>query len=203
MPIKTFTPGVLTASDVNTYLMNQSVITCTSSTRPGSPSEGMTIYETDTDMTRQYNGSSWVQITGLGAWSTWTPVFSGTGWTFTTVTNYSYYTRVGRIVICRLQVALTTIVAGTGRIMFTLPVTAAANATSNTPWGPARCNDVSASAPYYGFVGAENSDTTKATLFVGGASATYVTVNDVTGTVPMTFANGDEISSTFVYESAS
>lgn len=35
---------------------------CTSTSRPGSPFEGQTIYETDTDLVRSYNGSSWVTI---------------------------------------------------------------------------------------------------------------------------------------------
>jgi hypothetical protein len=35
---------------------------CTSSTRPAAPFEGQTIYETDTDLLKSYNGSSWVTI---------------------------------------------------------------------------------------------------------------------------------------------
>lgn len=35
---------------------------CTSSTRPASPFEGQTIYETDTDLVRSYNGSAWATI---------------------------------------------------------------------------------------------------------------------------------------------
>ena len=55
MAFKTFTPGAtLTASEVNTYLAKQSVIVCTSTTRPSSPPEGMTIYETDTDKLLTY-----------------------------------------------------------------------------------------------------------------------------------------------------
>lgn len=50
MAFKTFVAGAtLTAAEVNTYLAKQAVIVCTSSTRPSSPPEGMTIYETDTD----------------------------------------------------------------------------------------------------------------------------------------------------------
>ena len=36
---------------------------CTSSTRPASPFEGQTIYETDTDLVKSYNGTAWVQQT--------------------------------------------------------------------------------------------------------------------------------------------
>ena len=50
MAFKTFVAATsLPAADLNTYLMKQSVIVCTSGTRPSSPTEGMTIYETDTD----------------------------------------------------------------------------------------------------------------------------------------------------------
>jgi hypothetical protein len=47
---KTFTAGaVLTASDVNTYLMNQAVKYSTAGSRPASPAEGQVIYDRDTD----------------------------------------------------------------------------------------------------------------------------------------------------------
>jgi hypothetical protein len=52
---KTFVDGVaLPASDLNTYLMKQAVIVCTSATRPASPLEGQQIYETDTDRMLTY-----------------------------------------------------------------------------------------------------------------------------------------------------
>lgn len=41
------TGDVLTAADVNGYLMKQAVISCTSGTRPASPPDGMMTYETD------------------------------------------------------------------------------------------------------------------------------------------------------------
>lgn len=59
MPFKVFATGaVLTAADVNDYMAEQAVITCTSTTRP-TPQEGMIIYETDTDRTMVYTGSMW------------------------------------------------------------------------------------------------------------------------------------------------
>ena len=60
MPFKTFTAGeVLTAANVNDYLMEQSVISCTSGTRPSSPNEGMLIYQTDTDSYMTWDGAAW------------------------------------------------------------------------------------------------------------------------------------------------
>lgn len=55
MSFKSFVAGqILTAAEVNTYLMRQSVITCTSGTRPSSPNAGMVIYETDTNRVLVY-----------------------------------------------------------------------------------------------------------------------------------------------------
>lgn len=45
-------------------LMDQSVIVCTSTTRPKAPHEGMVIYETDSHGHRWYNGTTWVALGG-------------------------------------------------------------------------------------------------------------------------------------------
>ncbi len=44
----------------NDALMRQTIVKCTSGTRPSSPDEGMTVHETDTNMRRFYNGTKWV-----------------------------------------------------------------------------------------------------------------------------------------------
>ena len=61
--IKSFTAGsVLTASDVNSYLMNQTVIATSGNDRPLSAQAGMTIYETDTKRLLVYNTTTgWTQ----------------------------------------------------------------------------------------------------------------------------------------------
>ena len=56
------TNELLTSSDVNTYLMKQALITCTSGTRPSSPVTGMHIYETDSTAFLKWNGSFWEPI---------------------------------------------------------------------------------------------------------------------------------------------
>lgn len=68
MGFKTWASGdVLTAADTNDYLMEQAVIACTSGTRPGSPNEGMTIFETDTDRLLIYSGSAWVRMGAISS----------------------------------------------------------------------------------------------------------------------------------------
>lgn len=64
---KTFVAGaVLTASDVNTYLMDQAVMRFATasarSTALPTPSEGMMSYLDDTNQVEVYNGASWGQI---------------------------------------------------------------------------------------------------------------------------------------------
>ncbi len=62
MPFMTFTDGsVLTAAQVNDYLMRQAIARVTSSTRPASPTPGQVIYEFDTDSYMRYDGvvSQW------------------------------------------------------------------------------------------------------------------------------------------------
>lgn len=67
MAYKVFTNGSpLPASDLNTYLMNQSVMVFADSAARSaaltSPTEGMVTYLEDTGLVYVYNGSSWVDI---------------------------------------------------------------------------------------------------------------------------------------------
>lgn len=64
---KTFTAGeVLTAADVNGYLMEQSVMvfggTAARSSAVPTPSEGMISYLTDSDVTETFNGTAWTSV---------------------------------------------------------------------------------------------------------------------------------------------
>jgi hypothetical protein len=71
---KTFTAGaVLTASDVNGYLMEQSVMVFASaaarSSAIPSPSAGMVTYLTDTNVMQAYNGTAYAEVGGSGGLS--------------------------------------------------------------------------------------------------------------------------------------
>jgi hypothetical protein len=69
MPYKNFTPNVLPASDVNNYLMNQSVIVFDSVAQRSAtltvPIEGMVTYLKDTNTLWFYNGTSWISINNV------------------------------------------------------------------------------------------------------------------------------------------
>jgi hypothetical protein len=98
MAYHTFVSGeVLTAANVMNDLMNQSVIVCTSGTRPASPVIGMTVFETDTLAYSTWNGTGWVTALNVGAWTTVTPTLQnqslGTGGSAT-----GAFTQVGKSV---------------------------------------------------------------------------------------------------------
>lgn len=87
--IKTFTAGsVLTASDVNSYLMNQAVIAAQSTDRPTSPSPGMTIWETDTKRLMVYQSATtgWTPPWNMA----WGVVQGTSGGTLTSGAYYGY-----------------------------------------------------------------------------------------------------------------
>ena len=72
MPKKTFTAGeVLAAADVNTFLMDQSVMTFADSAARGSAigtaTEGMVTYLEDTDGLELWNGTAWTGVGGGAA----------------------------------------------------------------------------------------------------------------------------------------
>lgn len=84
---KDFTSAVLSSADVDGYLMQQAVIQCTSSTRPSSPHEGMTVYETDTNRYMGYSGSVWTPISQSSS-----NTFTMTSTALSVTTNYGYWT---------------------------------------------------------------------------------------------------------------
>jgi hypothetical protein len=78
MVFKVFTNGsILPDTDLNDYLMEQAVIACTSGTRPGSPNNGMTIFETDTNRYACWSttAAAWVYFSQVVT-GTWTPTLT-------------------------------------------------------------------------------------------------------------------------------
>lgn len=92
-------------------IRDQGVQVTTSGARPGSPTEGMCIYETDTDLLLVYNGSDWKQIGNsatsntFGAWASWTPqIRQSASAGMSTTVSYGKYAIIGKTCIaqCRL-----------------------------------------------------------------------------------------------------
>jgi hypothetical protein len=204
MAFKTFAPGVLTSSDVNTFLMRQSVIVCTAATRPASPNEGMTIYETDTDLVRSYSGTAWEVIAQAGAWTAWTPTLvsfgAGTDWALGNGTSVGAYARLGRTLVARFVITFgSTTTFGTKALALGgVPLALAAFASTNPSLGNCKAFDVSTTNGYIGQVTRRGD--TEISLDVQDASTTYATTKSMTSTVPFTWVSTDTISGTFIAE---
>lgn len=156
MAFKIFAGGAtLSAADLNDYLMEQAVVVCTSSTRPSSPAEGWTIYETDTDSYSCYNGSAWKTLVIPGQWTAFTPTVYQDGGKISSVSitnNYCRYMRTGRHITYQGYVAISSgaaAIAGTA-IDITLPLTAAYTAASAMNIGTGYVYDASAGTNYPG-----------------------------------------------------
>lgn len=198
--LKTFTASVLTASDVNGYLMQQTIMpfasasarTTAFSTAGVTASEGMLSYLKDVDQLEVYNGSSWVDAVSLSAWTSWSPTLSG-GWLNGNGTWSAYYQQIGKTVHVQAQFTIgSTTTKGTG-LTVSLPVTAAR---SNLQ--PVWTQGGSASAVLAGYI----ASTTTLTFTAINAAGTYITRANVTATVPYTWATNDTIAFNFTYEAA-
>ena len=202
MAFKVFAPGVLTSSDVNTFLMRQAVITCTSSTRPASPSEGMTIYETDTDAYAVYTGSDWFFP---GQFVKYTPTF--TGLTLGNGVADFAYSRVGDTIVLRANLifgSTSSITATSGTIVFTLPVSAATTPSSvrsqaNVGMGQLLDDSTGNRVPIVPRIGLS----TQGEIVWTEVSGVVVYYNDFqTTSQPFTVQTDDEFRFTLTYEAA-
>lgn len=192
MPIKTFTPSVLTAADMNTYLMQQAVITCTSGTRPASPVNGMTIYETDTECYATWSGSAWIRRLG-GNWATYTPSLTGI-----TVGNGSVtgrWSMTGKTVTGTMIFTAGSTSAFGGTFDFSLPTAAAS-------WYSGDYMPIGHGAVHNG-----TGATRRLTQAVWHTSTTFrmlleTTSGFVTSVAPFTFGTSAVITANFTYEKA-
>lgn len=205
MPYKDFdTPDsqVLYGADVKTYMADQCVITCTSSTRPSSPPEGMLVYETDTNRMSQYSGSTWVQAHNLTSWNNYTPTLTSSATTPTLgsgSTASGAYTRMGAFIAgeALIQFGTSGVNNGSGTYRFSLPVTTGAGV-ANKPCGRAVLVD-SSSVAMCDAVCVMNAGGSymefryAATAPIGSATA-------VTDLLPWTWAASDYLWVNFFYE---
>jgi hypothetical protein len=195
---KTFTVGeVASASDINAYLMKQTMIVCTSGTRPSSPANGWHIYETDTFKVYIYDGAAWQEMLKVAASQTWNPTWGSTG-TAPVLNNGTLagsYFRVGKMICATIaQVMGSSTTFGTGTYTWTLPTTAVA--TSNFRWvGGGYFRDASAGATGH-FAG--NGVVDQNTNLMYG-----IQNNAIVGqTSPFTWVSTDFLNITVAYETA-
>lgn len=191
MPFKTFTPSVLTSADMNTYLMQQAVITCTSTTRPASPVNGMTIYETDTECYATWSGSAWIRRLG-GVWASYTPTFSGMSLGNGSVT--ARWSLTGKTVNATVTVFAGSTTTYSGTIAIGLPTASASWYGTSTQIGT-------------GAVHNGTGATRRLTIAVWNNSTSFVqqletTSGFVTNVAPFTFGTSAILVANLTYEAA-
>ncbi len=198
MPFKTFTAGTLaTASDVNTYLMNQSVATfSTTSARNSaitSPVEGQLAYINANDILTYYTGSAWANLLFSTAWVAYTPTLTnitlGSGGT-----SAFFYQVVGKQVNVRGRITLGTTGALTGVATFSLPI----NAITADQFWDAGVNMVDGGTMFH--PGVIRVGTSTATVLALNATGTYVHAVNTSAIIPFTWTSTDVINVGFSYE---
>lgn len=108
----------ITAAWANS-VRDQGVQVCTSSTRPGSPFEGQTIYETDTHKLMMHNGFGWIEVS-YGVTSTaWSPTITQ-GSTRSGTVNLGLYRREGLSLKAQLH-WISTVAGSTADVAVSMP----------------------------------------------------------------------------------
>lgn len=151
-------------------------------------------FNTAVQIINDYLGGS-----GAPALASWTPT-----WTNLTLGNgvvVAKWVQIGKLVFCRLSLVFGTTTSVSGSITFSLPVTAATlGGTIGGPLGICRMFDTSGALVVHGTI--VRASTTTAIAAPDLASGTYVSSTVTSSTVPFTWATGDEIITSFWYESA-
>jgi hypothetical protein len=168
---------------------------CLSTNRPATPYDGMVIYETDTNRSLVWNGSSWDILSDMGAWTSYTPTWSQTATISKTVT-FSKYIQIGKSVIYQGYMVATSAGTASGAISIGIPVAASAQyGSAYTTVGSAQFVDVTPG--YYTYSGTANLSNGVITITTLGTAANLVGVNPA-----VTVASTDIISWSVMYEAA-
>lgn len=192
---KTFTAGqILTAAEVNTYLMQQSVLffssTAARTSAIPSPFDGLVSYISSTDTLEIYDGTNWQVMGTTGAWTSYTP-------TLTNLTlgngslSFAYQTN-GKMVNVRGRFTLGSTSAVSGSATFSLP-------TTPTGFAYGMAFIVAGGANY---VGQSTVSGTNVVVTAINAAGTYATRVSTSSTVPGTFTTADQINFSLTYETA-
>lgn len=204
MPFKEFAVGeILTASDVNTYLAEQSIATFSSAGARNSaiptPADGQVAYISSSKSFTYYDGTGWQQLL-LPEWITYTPTINnvtlGSGYTLSAV-----YSQIGDMCIVNFHLTLGATTTITGDVNFSLPVNHASTNRSNAS-GNATIIDAS---PLTRYAGMCYPGGTPGYCYIRAmnASGTYLTQVPLSSSVPIAvWATGDSITASIVYQVA-
>jgi hypothetical protein len=201
---KSFVAGnPLKASDVNTYLMQQSVMTFANTTDrdgqlSGSLSEGLICYLKDTDALQYYSGSAWVRFSATYIPpTTYTPTHNitlGTGGTLT-----ASYQLIGKMMRVRIKVVLGVSPTMPTNPSFTIPSGYTMARTSGWLDGMVDLQQTSAGA-FLGMCQAYSGTQFYARAL--SASGSYVSLAAITATVPFTWATNNILELDVMFEVA-
>jgi hypothetical protein len=180
--------------------MDQSVMNFASEAARSSaiptPTEGMLALTKDNDEIDYYNGSAWVPALPIGAWTSWSPVFSS-GWTNGTGTWSAFFTQIGKTVHVKAQFTTGNGLKGS-TMDVSLPVTASTGATQYI----SGVGNYSIGGVIYSARVQMQSSTT-ARLYAERADGTYVSYVNIAAAIPASWAaSGDTIRFSFTYEAA-
>jgi hypothetical protein len=176
-------------------LLGQTIVPCTSGTRPSSPATGMHIFETDTGKTQRWDGAAWRPV--ASARISYTPVLTSTGTApvlGTGSTAVGWYVYHSDSIVCNFFLKFGTSGAsfGTGNWLVSLPQTA------TTVYGGSIHPAVGSTQL------ADNSAGTfsAGTCFVDASTGNNVGLisgSPVTSAVPWTWATSDYLSGQIIY----
>jgi len=169
---------------------------------PGSPSEGMMVFQKDTNELKIYDGASWISMLDtdnnpMAAWASWTPTISqGTATNISKTLSYGGYIRLGKLIICSANMGMTGAGQASNAIKITLPV---AKTTVNYHEIGFGSYFVSGGVKY-SFLASDDASTTVVRLQYAGRTddQNIGAGGGFTGAV----ANGHSISITMIYEAA-
>lgn len=205
MPFLTFTAGnILRASEVNTYLMKQAVMTFTTTSAAdtalgANKTEGMLVYATSNEFLYAWNGAAWIPFasalgsgTGyMGAWVGYTPTL--TGITLGNGTTSFTYVQQGKTVHVRGRLTFGSTTAVTGAASISLPVTA--TSVNFVPNLTARAGGVD-----YMMLPIATVNTIGVNAL--GSAGAYTNRTTISNLIPGTWTTNDYITFSATYEAA-
>jgi hypothetical protein len=203
MPRKEFVAFTrLDASDVNTYLMDQSIMTFADSAARNaaitSPVDGQTTYLEDLKTVEIYNGTSWVSALPINTWTAFTPTWGGLT-VGNGVYNTSHYYLSGKLITVAVDFQFGSTSAVTGNLSITMPSELGRANNFNTGLAQVLLVDASVTT-YFGIT--TPSTTNPLTWAIRGASGSPLALASTSATAPFTWTTNDRIVFGATYEVA-